>query len=458
MKLPVIASLSAVVFLIAQPALAQDPASESLQRADALREAGDINGAIAALTGVIDADPGNGRAYFRRGFLLVGKGDSASGMADFTKAIELNAGEANVYYNRGLLKAQEGDLEGAIADCTKAVELSPEDADAYFNRGLAFTLKGDTAGARADYSKVIELKPGDAQAYFNRGNSAYAAGDIPAALADYSRTIELSPGSPEAFSMRALARLASGDADGAIADCTSAIEHDPKFVTAYNSRGLAKMSKSEFDAAIVDFSAAIERDPRFEQAYFNRARAAELKANPVKTIATDPLPQGPWVFLEEGIGRRASGDLPGAVELFREGAKQDSLQCAFWLFLTEAELGRRDLGAAELSSVLDRRWKSGPSDWSSQLGNYLLRKTSDEDLFALAEAGRDEAEQRQRYCEAWFYTGMLKQLAGEREEARSCFRKAVGTERKDLVEYHQAQRALEHAATAISETAASAAQ
>ncbi len=53
---------------------------------------------------------------------------------------------------------------------------------------------------------------------------------------------------------------------------------------------------------------------------------------------------------------------------------------------------------------------------------------TEEKLLALAEAGKDEKEQRGRFCEAWYFLEMLKLLGGDRDAAASYFRKSIATD------------------------------
>lgn len=420
-----------------------------LERAAEKQNAGDYDGAIFNYTLALEIDSKDSRTYFSRGAAKAAKGDIDGAIEDFSESVTYNPKERDAYYNRGLAKASKMDFGGAMADFTSTIELAPDDADAYYNRAMARSLKGDLDGAISDYSRVIKINPHDAQAHQSRGNARYGKADLDGAIKDYDKAIELDGANGETYSIRGLAWISKGDFDKAIADCTKGIALNPKLATAYNNRGLAKNGKGDYAAAIADFSQAVEVDPKLEQAYFNRGLAernlrektgAAVSGAPVKL-----MPKGPGALLQDGLEKRARQDQKGAIADFQEGANPDDLQNAYWLFLTRAELGQRDMGARELSALLDLRWKAGPGDWQTQLGYFLLGKITEEKLFALAEASPDSDEQRGRYCEAWFFSGMLKRLAGAREEARSCFRRAVATGRLDAVAYHEAQRALEEA-------------
>jgi tetratricopeptide (TPR) repeat protein len=146
------------------------------------------------------------RDYFDSALLKQKQGDLDGALADFTKVIELDPKSAPAYNSRGIVKQMRGDLDGAIADYTKAVGLDPKSAPAYNNRAVAKQTKGDLDGALADHTKVVELDPKNALAYNNRGLVKRATGDADGALADFTKAIELNPQNALAYANRAALR------------------------------------------------------------------------------------------------------------------------------------------------------------------------------------------------------------------------------------------------------------
>lgn len=119
----------------------------------------DHDGAIAALTRLLEIDPQNATARANRGIARQRKGDHDRAIADFTRALEINPKRASVFYMRGRARREKGDLDGAIGDYTRAIEINPEDAGAYYHRGDARRTRGDLSGAVADYKKALGFTP-----------------------------------------------------------------------------------------------------------------------------------------------------------------------------------------------------------------------------------------------------------------------------------------------------------
>ena len=146
------------------------------------------------------------------------RGDLQGAIATYTRVIEMDSSFAPAYKSRGLAYFDAGDKQRAIADYNQALNLSPDDAEAYNNRGNALASLGDHQRAIADYDEAIRLSPRYAEAYNNRGNARAALGDNNEAINDFNQAISLDPRYAIAYNNRGNARAAEGDRQGARQD------------------------------------------------------------------------------------------------------------------------------------------------------------------------------------------------------------------------------------------------
>ncbi len=100
-------------------------AMDDVNRGNAKRDAGDLDGAIAVYNQVLDSDGRNAAALMNRGVAEVKKDLKDAAMADYNQSIMLDPNNSLAYYSRGVLKNIRGDFEGAITDYTKAAALAP---------------------------------------------------------------------------------------------------------------------------------------------------------------------------------------------------------------------------------------------------------------------------------------------------------------------------------------------
>lgn len=132
-------------------------------------EAGDLNGAVAAYTQAIAANPASDTAYEGRGNTYASQQEYDLAIADLTKAIELAPDRGGPYYGRGIAYRLQGNLDAAIADLSQAIgdRSKTRWRAALYERGLAYREKGNRTEARADFEQILTLereRPGEADA------------------------------------------------------------------------------------------------------------------------------------------------------------------------------------------------------------------------------------------------------------------------------------------------------
>jgi len=309
------------------------------------------------------------------------KGDLDGAEADYSRAIEIDPKHAGAYVNRGNVKSEKGDPDGAIADLNRAIEIDPKFEKAYFNRGVAKGKKGDLDGEIADYSRAIEIDPENAEAYLSRGNAKSEKGNQDGAVADYSRAIEIDPNNAATYINRGVAKGKKGDLDGEIADYSRAIEIYPDYAMGYSNRGNVFQATGQFDRAVADFNKAYELNTRNEYACLRLL------------IST-------WL---------AKGDTGGAIGTLRK----------------HIDANRSD-------------------DWVRTISKYYvgIDNLSEQAVLSEARKGKDGKEVGERLCEAYYYLGVKRLVAGNRKGAIEYFTLSIETDVKRFQEYGAAKAML----------------
>ncbi|NCJ04971.1 tetratricopeptide repeat protein [Synechococcales cyanobacterium C] len=180
-----------------------------LQRAQERFLSGTWEGAIADYTKVLELDPENSQAYFKRGQSYSALGQTELAMEDLNQSLHW----ARVH-SLGVMR----DFSDVLSDTLDALNQPDPPLEAQ-----PITIEATIA----DYSQAIEDNPLDAQAYFQRGKSRALIGDLEGAIADYTQSIQLDPTYSEAFYRRGQCRSALRDMAGATEDLNQAIRHKP---------------------------------------------------------------------------------------------------------------------------------------------------------------------------------------------------------------------------------------
>ncbi len=161
---------------------------------------GDIEGAIADLTAVVDSGAVSNTAYLARGEAYMLIGDYKKAMADFNSAIEHDSTSALAFYDKALLEMRLEDFDAAMVDINNALvvaatsENSPVALrDLYAKRGQLNLWQKNWDGAIADYTNSLSHPDGtvSADVYAERAEAYTARGDYADAINDYASAMQV---------------------------------------------------------------------------------------------------------------------------------------------------------------------------------------------------------------------------------------------------------------------------
>jgi tetratricopeptide (TPR) repeat protein len=95
--------------------------------------------------------------YMNEGLTKISKSDNKGAIEDFSRVIELQPINQEAYYRRACCYFNIKDFTKALNDFNKAIELDPSYADAYYNRALLKNFMHDKEGACIDWRKAVKL-------------------------------------------------------------------------------------------------------------------------------------------------------------------------------------------------------------------------------------------------------------------------------------------------------------
>jgi tetratricopeptide (TPR) repeat protein len=126
-------------------AIALEPARAEphYKRANALKDLGRLEAAVAGYDQAIERKPDYTYAYCNRGFVQHGLGLLDAALSSYDQAIAIDATDPFTHYNRALLLQDYSRWEQALASYDRAVALNPQFADAQYNRAVCMLFQGD---------------------------------------------------------------------------------------------------------------------------------------------------------------------------------------------------------------------------------------------------------------------------------------------------------------------------
>ncbi len=182
-----------------------------LERAESLRNAGELSLAEARYREALALDPAGAAAHASLALLLTGRGRPDEALAHFRSAGAAAMGDPGFLEAFVRMLIQRGEHSEALSVAREAAQTHGESYEAAFCLGLAHQASHDYAGARAHYDDALELRPDAADAHANRGIALQGLGLLEEACADYERALSIEPAHPLARFHRSLALLLRGD-------------------------------------------------------------------------------------------------------------------------------------------------------------------------------------------------------------------------------------------------------
>jgi tetratricopeptide (TPR) repeat protein len=176
-------------------AIAIEPNSERwLDRAELLREQGDLAQALSSYESAVSLDSKNANALNGQGHLLALAGDHEHAVKAFRQATKADPKSAAAWYNLGTSLHALKRIKQARKALLKAVEVNPEFVQALNTLGGLARLDGDEQAALAFFRRATVVDPGYAKGWFNTGNVYEVAQQFDKARDAYERALNIDPG------------------------------------------------------------------------------------------------------------------------------------------------------------------------------------------------------------------------------------------------------------------------
>lgn len=305
--------------------LAQKPTAEEYFLSAMIHEAENKDlRALADYEAVIQKDPNNLEAYFKKGLIYYNAASIEQAVKDFTFVLENHqASETRaIYYStdpsgakgtflttlqsmisqvhqyRGMAYQKNGEWDKALSDFTRAFEYDTI-PDCYINRSQLYAKMGREDAAIADLKAAIQLDSGNYHAWYNLaildestqlpvslisdeeftpmlnlvGANAYESGDFSKAAMYHTKAIAANAEDDLAYLSRGKALLRTGAYGQARQDFIKALQLEPARVEAFYLIGNALFYEKKFQDAVGFYEQYLSADASYENVWFNAAMA-----------------------------------------------------------------------------------------------------------------------------------------------------------------------------------------
>lgn len=257
--------------------------------------------AVPFLDAVIQLEPRNALAYYKRGNTYRDSKQASLASLDYAEAIRLDPSMALAYLNLGNTLHFLKQRQKAMEVYSRGLAIDPNIAGLWIERALSYVSFGRFKEAIADYTQAVRLTPWDgeplawrgmahghlAQSIRSQGTESYLEWkrswqDCEAGIRLGVRSSEQSP----VYTCIGRALELMNDYAGAVKALNRAIEIDPAYAIAYQHRGYSSEQMGKLEAALNDYDTAIQLDPKDAWTHCQRAKVLEASGH-VGDASTD---------------------------------------------------------------------------------------------------------------------------------------------------------------------------
>lgn len=420
---------------------------------------------IELMSGVLAENPKDHVALYLRGSSRVdlggASGDAAmirAGITDAREAITVKQKDNLNYYlpylkgmtSLALVESKPAHAQVAVNFATQLLAQpslkGEERSNTLYQRALAYSAIQDPNKAIGDLQEAIRVTPNHLGARVDLGSALAAIGQNAAAMTAYNDAVRAFPNLPLVYNNRGFFQQSIGKLDEAILDFTKALELDPQFLEAISNRGYVHLNRGDYEHAEADFTQSLTLNAAQPSVLSLRA-GSKLSRGDVEAAITDYREvlkwntKNPYGHAELGFALFFAGKTQEALaELDQASALDPKLRFVLpWRYLAMLALGQK--AQADAKFAADLSIPQAKREWPDQLLIYLGDKQSEQDLRKAINT-RDPKAADAQICEAEFFVGQRKFVAGQKDAAKVHFAAALKTKSTQLSAYRGAKLAV----------------
>lgn len=209
--------------------------------------------AAAICQAVLAAEPGQPRALFLSGLLLLDENRPEAAAQMFAQAAARDPAHhgARISLARALLAA--GRPDQALTAAETGLAMLPDSAELHFVRGTALNAARRPEEAAAALARAVALDPGHAPSWLNLGNAAADLDRLEEAERHIRAALRLAPDLIQAHASLGFVLTSLGRLDEARAACEAAIAHAPDFAQAHWNLATAALLAGDYETGFREY-------------------------------------------------------------------------------------------------------------------------------------------------------------------------------------------------------------
>lgn len=374
------------------------------------------------------SDTGYTPAWINAGLLAARLENFGRADSMYARAIALAPVQVKPYLNKGIMHCRIGEWGTAVDALNGAVERASGDqkAKALTYRGMAHFNRGDTLLARNDFDAAINQSP----AYLTpRVYLGLTAGSAIQREAELRKVIALQPNHAPAHYYLGVALQESGRSQEAQESYERALQLNPGDRDLSELLGSFYIENDLLERAERYFELVYRQDTVSPQNFFYRAKMASRDPEQIETAKS--LYQraiersgGSYAeaYLNLGILRKRSGDIPGAIAAYQEATRIREEYEEAWYNMA---LAHRSTGSdAAAAACYETAIAINPSATKAKYNLAFVQRDLGDEAGARALWSQIIA-QDPSYTKAWYNLGLSHLKSANHAEAIAVYRRML---------------------------------
>jgi superkiller protein 3 len=239
---------------------------EKLQQANAAKESGDYEAALAMFEDLLSENPAITTAYLGIGDIYVLQENYEKAEPAYARAARLEPRNFDAQYGHGLALQMLNRLVEAVKAYHRALTINPENAKANLNLATTYLQMNEAQSAVAFAEKAVEIEPSNGSARINLGAALEQVGRTSEAIDQYLVAMDLVEDTPPLMINLINALGKEKRYREAVNTAENLIRIDPS-ANAYERLGWCYFKLSDFEKSSAAYREAVKLDPNHWQSH-----------------------------------------------------------------------------------------------------------------------------------------------------------------------------------------------
>ncbi|MCK9417924.1 MAG: PEP-CTERM system TPR-repeat protein PrsT [Nitrospirae bacterium] len=384
------------------------------------------------LAKVMEKEPENRKALFLLADIQTRRKDGAAALKTLDRIIQANPGDIEALYRKGLLFIESNDFDNALAISKDIIKQSPDWPEGHRLQGFALFFKKQYSDAIAPLQKALLQQP-NAGTYYILGLTHYYRNEFEQAINQFQKALDLQPAFTRARVHLALLLLNKKMADEAIKEAKKVLAQDDENALAHNIVGSAYLLKGNNAEGLAELNRALELDPSLADVHIKkglvamkRGKSQEAESELAAAVRLKPEARDTRHLL--ALYYLNHNEPVKAVEVLKKGIQGGPSDAVSYYLMAEAYLRQNNVKEATAFFVkakeVDPKYDLAYLKLASIFVMQDKHEQAVQELRSLVEHSPDNVQ-------ALLLLASLAEANGDEQEARKTYLRAADTKKTD---------------------------